>query len=174
MNLQPTLSDNLVTLKPLQKEDFENLYKVASDKLLWEQHPNSDRYKKDVFENFFQKAIESKGAFTIFDSKNMEVIGSTRFYNYDENNKTIVIGYTFIDRNFWGSAYNSIVKKMMIDYAFQFVDSIEFHVGETNFRSQKAVEKLGALKIGEINNDTSSGKNWIYELKSKTLLNNPK
>lgn len=169
MNLQPTLSDNLVTLKPLQKEDFEDLYKVASDKLLWEQHPNSDRYKKDVFENFFQKAIESKGAFTIFDSKNMEVIGSTRFYNYDKNNKTIVIGYTFIDRKFWGSAYNSIVKKMMIEYAFQFVENIQFHVGNTNFRSQKAVEKLGAKKIGEIKDSTLSKTNWIYEINKSQI-----
>lgn len=169
MNLQPTLSDNLVTLKPLQKEDFEDLYKVASDKLLWEQHPNSDRYKKDVLENFFQKAIESKGAFTIFDSKNMEVIGSTRFYNYDKNNKTIVNGYTFIDRKFWGSAYNSIVKKMMIEYAFQFVENIQFHVGNTNFRSQKAVEKLGAKKIGEIKDGTLSKTNWIYEINKSQI-----
>lgn len=165
MELQPTLSNELVTLKPLLKEDFELLYKIASDKLLWEQHPNFDRYKREVFENFFQKAIDSKGAFTIFDTKNNTVIGSTRFYNYDENSNTVVIGYTFIDRNLWGTSYNASIKKIMVDYAFQFVENIHFHVGETNFRSQKAVEKLGAIKIGEIKDDTSLKTNWIYELK---------
>mgnify|MGYP006173148903 FL=1 len=165
MDLQPILSNELVTLKPLLKEDFELLYKIASDKLLWEQHPNFDRYKREVFEDFFQKAIDSKGAFTIFDTKNNTVIGSTRFYNYDENSNTVVIGYTFIDRNLWGTAYNSSVKHLMMNYAFQFVENIHFHVGETNFRSQKAVEKLDAIKIGEIKDDTSLKTNWIYELK---------
>lgn len=169
MNLQPTLTNELVVLKPLQKEDFDTLYKVASDKLLWEQHPNNDRYKKEIFEDFFQKAIESKGAFTIFDSKTNEVIGSSRFYQHDENTKTIVIGYTFIDRKLWGTSYNSSVKHLMIDYAFQFVDNIHFHVGETNFRSQKAVEKLGAKVIGEIKDDTSAKTNWIYAITKNTI-----
>lgn len=102
MNLQPTLSDNLVVLKPLVNEHFDALYSVASDKLLWEQHPNYDRYKKDVFQDFFQKALESKGAFTIIDSKNKKVIGSSRFYDLNKKDNSIVIGYTFIDRNYWG------------------------------------------------------------------------
>lgn len=170
MDLQPTLSNELVTLKPLLKEDFELLYKVASDKLLWEQHPNFDRYKKEVFEDFFQKAIESKGAFTIFDTITNEIIGSTRFYNYDEATKTIVIGYTFIDRKLWGTSYNASVKKVMIDYAFQFVEKIQFHVGETNFRSQKAVEKLGAIKSGKTADDTSTKQNFIYILQKNNFI----
>lgn len=169
MNLQPTLSDNLVVLKPLVNEHFDALYSVASDKLLWEQHPNYDRYKKDVFQDFFQKALESKGAFTIIDSKNKKVIGSSRFYDLNKKDNSIVIGYTFIDRNYWGSSYNSAIKKLMIEYAFQFVDVIEFHVGETNFRSQKAVEKLGAIKIGEIKDDTSSKTNWVYQLNKSQI-----
>lgn len=171
INLQPTLSNELVQLKPIQKEDFDALYKVASDKLLWEQHPNNDRFKKELFEDFFQKALESKGAFTIFDNKTNEVIGSSRFYQLDENTKTIVIGYTFIDRKLWGTSYNTSVKLLMMNYAFQFVDNIQFHVGETNFRSQKAVEKLGGIKIGEIQDDTSPGTNWIYEIKKTQFIN---
>lgn len=165
MNLQPLLTNDIVTLKPLQKEDFEALYKVASDKLLWEQHPNFDRYKREVFEDFFEKALQSKGAFIITDTKTKEVIGSSRFYNYDEKSSIIVIGYTFIDRKLWGTHYNATVKKLMMEYAFQHVNNIQWHVGETNFRSQKAVEKLGAVKIGEIKDDTSPKTNWIYELK---------
>ena len=164
MNLQSILHNELVTLIPLQKGDFDELYNIASDELLWEQHPNNDRFKKEVFEEFFNKAIESKGAFKIIDTVSNQIIGSTRFYNYNENLRTIVIGYTFIDRSLWGTNYNSTIKHLMMNYAFQFVENIHFHVGETNFRSQKAVEKLGGKKIGEIKDDTSPKINWIYEI----------
>ncbi|MEZ4787765.1 MAG: GNAT family N-acetyltransferase [Flavobacterium haoranii] len=168
MNLQPILSNKEIVLIPLVNEDFEALYYIASDKLLWEQHPNNDRYKKEVFEDFFKKAIESKGAFTIYEKTTNKIVGSTRFYDLEEKSKSVFIGFTFIDRKFWGSSLNGKVKKLMIDYAFQFVDSVKFHVGETNYRSQKAVEKLGALKIGTIQKENSEIVNWIYELK-KTL-----
>lgn len=168
MNLQPILSNKEIVLIPLVNEDFEALYYIASDKLLWEQHPNNDRYKKEVFEDFFKKAIESKGAFTIFEKTTNKIVGSTRFYDLEQESKSVFIGFTFIDRKFWGSSLNGKVKKLMIDYAFQFVDSVKFHVGETNYRSQKAVEKLGALKIGTIQKENSEIVNWIYELK-KTL-----
>lgn len=168
MNLQPILSNEEIVLIPLVNEDFEALYYIASDKLLWEQHPNNDRYKKEVFEDFFKKAIESKGAFTIFEKTTNKIVGSTRFYDLEQESKSVFIGFTFIDRKFWGSSLNGKVKKLMIDYAFQFVDSVKFHVGETNYRSQKAVEKLGALKIGTIQKENSEIVNWTYELK-KTL-----
>lgn len=168
MNLQPILSNEEIILIPLVNEDFEALFKIASDKLLWEQHPNNDRYKKEVFEDFFKKAIESKGAFTIYEKTTNKIVGSTRFYDLEQESKSVFIGFTFIDRKFWGSSLNGKVKKLMIDYAFQFVDSVKFHVGETNYRSQKAVEKLGALKIGTIQKENSEIVNWIYELK-KTL-----
>ncbi|GAA4774142.1 MULTISPECIES: GNAT family N-acetyltransferase [Flavobacterium] len=150
MNLQPTLKDDSVVLYPLQKTDFEELYKVASDPLVWEQHPNKDRYKREVFQNFFDGAMQSKGAFKIVDIASGETIGSTRFYDLDTNNNSVLIGYTFYGRNYWGSSYNPKVKKLMMDYAFQFVDTIYFHIGENNIRSQKAIERLGATKVREI------------------------
>jgi hypothetical protein len=53
-DLQPSFNDNLISVVPLKESDFENLYAVAADPLIWEQHPNPDRYKKQVFEVFFQ------------------------------------------------------------------------------------------------------------------------
>lgn len=149
MNLQPELSNNLIILQPLQESDFEELYKVASDPLIWEQHPNSDRYKRDVFQKYFNGAMESKGAFLILDKKDNSIIGCTRFYEYNEEDSSVAIGFTFIDRDHWGNGYNSALKKLMIDYALQNVKNIYFHVGLTNYRSQKAVEKLGAVKVAE-------------------------
>ncbi|ESU23491.1 acetyltransferase, ribosomal protein N-acetylase [Flavobacterium enshiense DK69] len=137
-------------LIPLQLNDFEALYQVASDPLIWEQHPNKDRYKREVFQNFFEGALVSKGAFIIIDKKTNAVIGSTRFYNLDPETRSVLIGYTFYGRNYWGSTFNPMVKKLMLDYAFQFVDMVYFHIGAHNIRSQKAIERLGAVKVREI------------------------
>ena len=165
MNLQPTLSNKLITLKPLQEDDFNALFEVASDKLLWEQHPNNNRYKKEVFKDFFDIAIQSKSAFVVIDNKTNKIIGSSRYYEFNKEDSIIIIGYTFISREYWGTVYNRNLKDLMTNYAFQFVNIIHFHVGETNYRSQKAVEKLGAIRIGALPDDTYPKTNWLYELK---------
>ncbi|MEW5675053.1 GNAT family N-acetyltransferase [Flavobacterium enshiense] len=150
MKLQLIIENDILKLLPLEENDFETLFKVASDPLIWEQHPNKDRYKSAVFQTFFEGAIVSKGAFLILDKRNNTAIGSTRFYNYDEDNKSIFIGYTFYSRSYWGSQCNAVVKKMMLDYIFQFVDKVYFHIGAQNIRSQKAIEKIGAEKVREV------------------------
>lgn len=149
-SIQPILENEKINLLPLQEEDFERLYAVASDPLVWEQHPNKNRYEREVFQNFFEGAMLSQGAFLIMDKATDEVMGSTRFYDYNEKDNSIFIGYTFYGRKFWGGKFNPQVKKLMLEYIFQFVDVVKFHVGAENWRSRKAMEKLGATLIGEI------------------------
>jgi RimJ/RimL family protein N-acetyltransferase len=148
MNLQPQLSNEQVKLDPLKEDDFEELFAAASDPLIWEQHPNPDRYKREVFSNFFEGALQSNGAFIIRDAATSEAIGGTRFYDYFPDRQELKIGYTFYARKCWGRGINPMVKKLMLDYAFQFVDKVIFHVGANNIRSQKAMEKLGADNLG--------------------------
>jgi RimJ/RimL family protein N-acetyltransferase len=151
MNLQPThLGNDKVILIPLQPDHFDGLYAVASDPLIWEQHPNPDRYKKEVFEVYFKGALSSGGAFLIRDASINEILGCTRFYDFNETEKSILIGYTFFARSCWGKGINHAVKHLMLDYAFQFVDKVIFHVGALNRRSQIAMERLGAIKTGEV------------------------
>ena len=141
------LKDELISLKPLSNNDFEDLYTVASDPLIWEQHPENDRYKRKVFKVFYDGAIKSGGAFLIIENCSNKIIGSTRYYDYDESKARITIGFTFLAREYWGGIYNSSLKKLMLDYAFKYVTSVIFHVGANNIRSQKAVLKLGAKRI---------------------------
>jgi RimJ/RimL family protein N-acetyltransferase len=172
-NLQPTLENEFVKIEPLQSNDFERLYKVASDPLIWEQHPNKDRYKREVFEIFFKGAIESRGAFLVIDKKTREVIGSSRLYDLDEIKNQILIGYTFFARSHWGSIYNPSLKSLMINHAFQFVNSVVFHIGAENVRSQKAIEKFGAVKINELEVEYygEPGKlNFVYEIKKQNWV----
>jgi RimJ/RimL family protein N-acetyltransferase len=148
-SIQTILENQEYQLIPLQQGDFELLYEVASDPKVWEQHPNKDRYKKEVFENFFKGAIESKGAFKIVEKSSGNILGSTRFYDFDESKNSIFIGYTFYGTDSWGKGINPQIKKLMLDYIFQFVDKVHFHIGKENFRSQIALERLGGKKVAE-------------------------
>lgn len=147
-DLQPTLKGELVRLRPLRADDWDDLYTVASDPLIWEQHPCNDRYQEEVFREFFREALESGGAFIIMDAKDGRVIGSTRFARFDEEKSEIEIGWTFLARSHWGGVYNRELKKLMLDHAFRFVRSVLFLVGPQNFRSQRAVEKIGGVRVG--------------------------
>jgi RimJ/RimL family protein N-acetyltransferase len=169
MNTQPSLASEILELRPLKTEDFENLYKTASDPLIWEQHPQSDRYKPEVFKIFFKEAIDSKGAMAIVDKKTREIIGTSRFYNFSENESSVVIGYTFMKRDYWGGSFNFELKKLMVNYSLQFVKTCYFHVGLGNKRSQKAMTKLGAVNTGIQEIPISYGppkKSYVYKIDS--------
>jgi len=143
-DLQPTLKGNLIEIRPLRREDFDALFAAASDPLIWEQHPENDRYTREVFQRYFDGAIESKGAFAIVERKSGQIIGSSRYCNLNPAVGEVEVGWTFLERVFWGGSYNRELKTLMLDHAFRFVDRVVFVVGEKNFRSQKALEKIGA------------------------------
>jgi RimJ/RimL family protein N-acetyltransferase len=147
---QLPLENAMVRLLPLKESDFEVLYNTASDPMIWKQHPNPDRWKREVFENFFEGAIQSGGAYMAVDSQSGETVGSSRFYDYDEKEQSVFIGYTFLAVKYWGKGYNQAMKKLMLDHAFQRVDKVWFHVGAQNMRSRKAMDKLGAEKMRTI------------------------
>ena len=147
-DLQPHLKGELIELRPLTAEDWEDLFAVASDPLIWEQHPENDRYKEEVFKIFFKDALESGGAFVVIDTKDKQIIGSTRFHGYDPEKSEIEIGWTFLAREYWGGRYNAEMKQLMLAHAFQFVENVAFYVGEKNLRSQKATEKIGGIRDG--------------------------
>ncbi|MBD3583058.1 GNAT family N-acetyltransferase [Flavobacterium selenitireducens] len=148
-DLQPTLQNDDAILIPLQVGDFETLFALASDAAIWAQHPNRDRYKKEVFRTFFEGAIQSRGAFLIVDKHSGKAVGSTRFYDFDGESGSIFIGYTFYARSHWGTGLNASVKRLMLDYAFRSVSKVFFHIGSENTRSQIAISRIGAQKVAE-------------------------
>lgn len=150
LSTQIVLEDEKVILYPLQEADFEGLYAVASDPEIWKQHPNKDRWKREVFQVFFEGALRSGGAYRIVDKLTGDIAGSTRMYDYNPQTDTILIGYTFFATRFWGKGYNPAVKKLMLDYLFQYVSTVEFQIGAVNVRSQIAITRLGAVKMGEL------------------------
>lgn len=150
LNRQPTLSGPLVNIRPLLEGDFTLLFAVASDPLIWEQHPARNRYQEPVFQEFFEAAIASGGALVLEDAITGAVIGSSRFANYSPAESEVEIGWTFLARTHWGGNYNAAVKRLMLEHAFRAVDTVVFKVGSQNIRSQKAVLKLGAVLEGPV------------------------
>ena len=155
-------------LRPLRTEDYEALYAVARDRLIWEQHPDNDRHEEPVFREFFREAMASGGAFVIRDAKTGKVIGSSRFHGYDPDRAEVEIGWTFLAREYWGGRYNRELKQLMLEHAFQFVESVIFLVGLQNWRSQRALEKIGAVRTGSRRNGVGR-ESYVYQITASSF-----
>lgn len=169
-DLQPTLKGTLVELKPMRAADFDALYAVASDPLIWEQHPCKDRCEPEVFTAFFREGLESGGALVAIDTSTGNVIGSSRFQVHDPLQREVEIGWTFLARSHWGGATNGEMKRLMLEHAFKFLDSVIFVIGPQNFRSRKAVEKIGAV-LADGRPDPRGGSNVVYEITASKFAN---
>ncbi|HJT80182.1 MAG TPA: GNAT family N-acetyltransferase [Chthoniobacterales bacterium] len=166
-DLQPTLVGQLLELRPIRPDDYEGLFAAASDRLIWEQHPESDRYTPEIFRRYFDGAISSGGAFVIIERASGRIIGSSRYHGFDPIAREVEIGWTFLERKFWGGVYNRELKDLMLGHAFKFVDKVLFIVGENNLRSRKAVEKIGGKLLRTIERPDRNGrleKNVVFGL----------
>lgn len=160
---QAVLKGELLDLRPLRSEDWRDLYAVAADPLVWEQHPENDRHEEAVFEEFFRVAMASGGALVAIDAKTQRVIGSSRFHGYDAEKSEVEIGWTFLAKSHWGGTYNGEMKRLMLQHAFQFVDRVLFIIGPENLRLQRAVEKIGGRRAGS-RPDGGGGENYVYQI----------
>ena len=171
-DLQPVLRGELLELRPLRPDDFEPLYAVASDPLIWEQHPVRDRHLVDVFREFFRTGLESGGGLVALDRRDGAIIGSSRYHGHDPIRREVEIGWTFLARRYWGGRYNGEMKRLMLEHAFGFVDRVIFVIGPQNFRSRRAVEKIGATLAGS-RVDESGRESVVYKLDRGEYLERP-
>jgi RimJ/RimL family protein N-acetyltransferase len=162
-DLQPVLVGQLLELRPLRAEDFEALFLVAADPLIWEQHPDHDRYQEATFQAFFAEALSSGGALVAVDRATGLVIGSSRYHGHDPARGVVEIGWSFLARAYWGGRYNGEMKRLMLDHAFQSVQRVLFIIGPGNRRSQRAVEKIGGVQAG-VTADAHGRERLVYEL----------
>lgn len=160
-DFQPHLRSELIEIWPLRTEDFTELYAVASDPLIWTQHPNKNRHEEEEFRTFFRDALNSKGALAVIDKGSL--IGSSRYHGYDEEKNEIEIGWTFLARSHWGGTYNREFKRLMLQHAFKFVNTVVFLIGPHNLRSQRAVEKIGGVLSGSRRN-ASGLESLVYRI----------
>lgn len=162
---QPTLFGDLLQLRPLRVDDYRALFDVASDPLIWEQHPVKNRYDEPVFRSFFEDSLQSGGALVAIENDKQLVIGSSRFHGYDPTTSEVEIGWTFLARPYWGGSYNGEMKRLMLQHAFHFVGSVVLLVSPENLRSQRAVEKIGGVRYG-VRSDASGLESYLYRIRA--------
>ncbi|HXC59403.1 MAG TPA: GNAT family N-acetyltransferase [Steroidobacteraceae bacterium] len=146
---QPVLRGQTLLLRPLAATDREPLWEVARDALIWEQHPDKTRATPAGFARFFDSSLASASALVVIDQRTGGIIGSSRYYDWEPQQRELAIGYTFLAREYWGGATNLEMKRLMIGHAARWARRIWFHVGTGNLRSRRAMEKLGAHAMFE-------------------------
>ena len=171
-DFQPTLVGPTVTIRPISADDWSALYAAGSDREIWKVHPVPDRYTEAGFRKFFDGAVDSGKGFAIVDRATSRLVGSSRYYGYEPDKSEVEIGWTFLARSHWGGATNREVKRLMLDHAFTFASTVVFWVGEQNFRSQRAIEKIGGLRRAGVFTRELTGADkpyFIYEITRSTF-----
>jgi RimJ/RimL family protein N-acetyltransferase len=177
MDRQPVLMGDRLSLRPLRADDWDALFAAAGDPLIWELHPQHDRWREEVFRGFFADALACGGAVVVVDRQTGAIVGSSRWDRYDPaDGGSVEIGWTFLARSHWGGAYNRELKRLMLEHALRFVDRVRFRVGEDNLRSRRAMEKIGARLTGECSVEpTASGmvRHLVFEIERADFAAGP-
>ena len=176
LDLQPQLEGELIQLRPVRRDDWDALFDVASDPLIWAGHPDRDRYTEPVFREFFRGAIESGGGLVVLDRGTGRIIGSSRYVWHGPPHDELEIGWTFLARDCWGGTYNGELKRLMLEHAFRFVDRVIFIVGIDNVRSRKAMLKIGGVLTDRREIRMRNGQpaeSVVYEITNAALLDRP-
>lgn len=176
LDLQPTLIGTLITLKPVQNDHWEGMFNAASNPNTWAGHVKRDRYEKEIFRTYFNSALSSASAFSIFDNATGKIIGTSRYHEYKSDIGEIEIGWTFIDCEYWGGKYNAELKRLMLQHIFSFLDVVVFWVARDNLRSCAAMQKIGGkLRDGEFSK-TDNGQSFpyvVFEIQKADFLSGP-
>ncbi|QZD88882.1 GNAT family N-acetyltransferase [Qipengyuania aurantiaca] len=175
---QPVLETERLHLRPLTGEDREALYAIASDPAVWEQHPIHDRWRREVFDAFFDESLGSGGGLTVVRKSDSAIVGHSRYgeVELDEEGDVIEIGWTFLAPMCWGKGLNHEMKSAMLGHAFAAADVVEFRVGDTNYRSRNALEAIGAVRTERYELERYQGKrvvHLVYAITREAFENGP-
>jgi RimJ/RimL family protein N-acetyltransferase len=151
----------------MRPEDYDALFAAASDPLIWEQHPEHDRYTEPKFRAYFQGGLDSGGTFVVIDNGTGKIIGSTRYCGYKPEQSEVEVGWTFLERRYWGGRYNGEMKRLMLEHALRFIDHVVLLIDEDNWRSRRAAEKIGAVRI-ENRIDSKGEERVVYRISAAT------
>ena len=162
-DLQPLLRGDLVGVSSLCAADCDDLFEFARDHVVWQQHLVKDRYRYEMLTRLFVESLASGGALAVT-SLAGDIIGSSRFDGYDQRRSEVEIGWTFLTRSYWGGQVNGQLKSLMVGHAFRFVERVVFLVGPANRRSQRALEKIGAVRVGS-RPDAAGHNSVLFELR---------
>jgi RimJ/RimL family protein N-acetyltransferase len=149
------LENERVILRPLILEDIENLLPFSlHEPELWT-YSMIHAVGKEGLINYIQLAIEGRlseneYSFIVFDKLNNQYVGSTRFYDIQTNNKSLLIGYTWYGKKFQGTGLNKHCKFLLLKFAFEKLgmQRVEFRADANNQRSISAMKSIGCKVEG--------------------------
>ena len=164
---QPVLQGELITMRPLGAEDWDGLYKIGGDPLVWAVHPQPERGSEAGFRAYFEGQLASGGALAAVDRASGALAGCSRFSALYAGPEEIEIGWSFLGRAYWGGRYNFDMKRLMLTHAFRYVPRVIFRIGEHNGRSRRAIEKIGGVATDRVQHTVVEGRdltNLYYEI----------
>lgn len=148
-----------INLVPLEEKHLEELYTAAADKELWALIP-TDCSERDTFYKTYEFAISERTAgnqypFVIIHKDTNKIIGSTRLFEIYPADKKLEIGWTWITKDHWGTTINLECKLLLLTYCFETLKTnrVQLKTKDTNFRSRKAIEKIGGIFEGILRKD---------------------
>jgi RimJ/RimL family protein N-acetyltransferase len=156
---QPIILENdQVKLVPLEKAHFDELIEISKDERIWEFMPITWLGKKDL-RQVLNDALTFRDEghqypFIAIDKSTNKIFGSTRYLKINHDFKNLEIGWTWYKPEYWGSGYNKVCKFLLLQHCFEVLHTISVHLGtaDTNIRSRKAIESLGATYEGTLCN----------------------
>ena len=153
------LKGTFVDLIPLEKEHFDELFIAASDKELWRLIP-TDCSERATFQTVYQTALTERETgnqypFVIKLKSTNQLIGSTRLFEIYPNDKKLEIGWTWITQPYWGTGINLECKLLLLTFCFEILKAnrVQLKTKDNNFRSRKAIEKIGGIFEGIFRKD---------------------
>jgi len=161
-DFQPKLVGTHIALRPATEGDFEPLYAIAADPLIWAVHPVPERSQRPVFRTYFDDALGDQGGLVAIDQASGNLAGFSRYSQRFVGPEEIEIGWTFLGRDYWGGTYNGEMKQLMLAHALQSFPRVIFRIGEDNVRSRRAIEKIGGTWIAWHEETVVFGRTFNY------------
>jgi N-acetyltransferase len=160
MQIEPvTLKGRLVRLEPLRMEHARELYEASRDPSLWTyklvRQPRSLTEMGQLIASVLQS--QEAGAclpFVVISLKREHAVGETRYFNLMLQNHGLEIGWTWLTPSVQRTGVNTECKYLLLRHAFEAIGAIrvQFRTHHLNTNSQRAIERLGALKEGVLRN----------------------
>lgn len=146
-DFQPSLTGALIAMRPYSDDDFDALYAVAADPLIWEVHPIPERHQRDMFRANIDDALSDNGGLSAIELATGAIVGFSRYSQRYVGDAEMEIGWTFLSRHLWGGPHNRDMKRIMLTHALAHFPRVIFRVGKDNVRSRRAMEKIGGVLI---------------------------
>ena len=160
LKIEPiTLTGNLVRLESLQMKHATDLHRAAQDPTIWTYMTTTPIRSLTEMEQFIVTAMQEQERgvslpFAIIDLAQEHAVGSTRYMDIKPHDRGLEIGWTWLSPSVQRTGINTECKYLLLRHAFEVCGTIrvQLKTHHLNFKSQRAIERIGAVKEGTLRN----------------------